>query len=167
MSRAALIDVYISGLNLTEVAIVGAGKRCRIHIDGDGEIAPGEPVACRYYFKASHAELVLMTIGKEGVTDQAPAALAEAIERTAAMLGAPHQTPAELRAAAAEQVAEIVERVKSAGLSGRLKMWNKRYRQYRLVQIAKSEPAIPYASYIEQAVTLPTVKQLAASGRTV
>jgi hypothetical protein len=135
MSRADLIQTYIEALNLTEVAVVGAGKRCRIQT---GEIAPGEPVASRYYFKASHAELVLATIGKEDVTGKPPAALVDAIERAAAMLGAPFQTPDGLRKAAAEQVAEIVERVKMAGLSGKLKRWNAAYRQYRLGQLEKS-----------------------------
>jgi hypothetical protein len=167
MSRAALIDVYISGLALAEVAIVGAGRRCRIHTDGDGDLAPGEPVAQRYLFKPSHAELVLAEIGPEGLSGQPAGALADAIERAAAKLGARHHSPAELRKAAAEQVAEIVERVKSAGLSGRLKMWNKRYKQYRLEAVAKSEPAIPYANYIEIVVTTPTVRQLAATGRMI
>jgi hypothetical protein len=165
MSRADLIQTYIEALNLTSV--VGAGKLCRIHTDGDGEIPPGEPVACRYFFKPSHAELVLATIGQDGMSGQPVATLAGAIEQTAATLGAGWQTPDTLRKGAAEQVDEIVERVKAAGLSGRLKMWNKRYKQYRVAQLEKSEPAIPYASYIERAVTLPTVKQLAMTGRTV
>jgi hypothetical protein len=164
MSRAALIDVYISGLNLTEVAVVGAGRRCRIET---GEIAPGEPVAHRFFFRASHADLVLAAIDKEGLPSKSPARLVDAIERTAAKLGAPFMTLDELRKAAEVQVAEIVERVKTAGLSGKLKRWNAAYRQYRLEAVARAEKAIPYANYIEQAVTMPTVKQLAASGRTV
>jgi hypothetical protein len=167
MSRADLVQTYIEALNLTPVAIVGAGRRCRIHTDGDGDLAPGEPVAHRFYFKPSHAELVLATIGPEGLAGRPAGALVDAIERTAAMLGAPHQTPEQLHKAAADQVAEITARVKAAGLSGRLKRWNAAYKQYRLAQLEKSEPAIPYANYIEQAVTLPTVKQIAQSGRTV
>jgi hypothetical protein len=167
MSHSSLVETYIAALNLTEVAIVGAGRQCRIHTDGDGEIAPGEPVAHRYYFKASHAELVLMTIGKDGMSGKPAGALADAIEQAAATLGAPYQTPAGLRKAAEAQVAEIVERVKAAGLSGRLKRWNAAYRQYRLDAVAKSEKAMPYACYIEQAVTLPTIKQIAATGMTV
>jgi hypothetical protein len=164
MSHASLIETYISALNLAEIAIVGAGRQCRVIT---GEIAPGEPVACRYFFKPSHAELVLATIGPEGLSGKPAGELAASIERTAAMLGARHQSPEQLRKAAEEQVAEIVERVKTAGLSGRLKMWNKRYRQYRLAQVAKAEPAIPYAAFIERVVTTPTVKQLAMSGRSV
>jgi hypothetical protein len=167
MSRADLVKTYIAALNLASVAVVGAGRRCRIHTGGDGDLAPGEPVACRYYFKASHAELLLATIGQEGCTDQPAAALAALIEQAAAMLGAPFQTPDGLRKTAGLQVAEIVERVKMAGLSGKLKRWNASYRQYRLAQIEKGEPAIPHASYIERVVTAPTVRQLAASGRTV
>jgi hypothetical protein len=81
LSRASLIDVYISGLNLATVAIVSSGRRCRIT---EGEPAPGETVKHRFYFKPSHAELLLATIDLEGVTDQAPAAVAALIERTAA-----------------------------------------------------------------------------------
>jgi hypothetical protein len=54
-----------------------------------------------------------------------------------------------------------------AGLSGKLKRWNASYKNYRQAQIEKGEPAIPHASYIERFVTAPTVRQLAASGRTV
>jgi hypothetical protein len=166
MARADLIQTYIDSLQLTEVAIFGAGRQCRIHTDGDGDLAPGEPIACRYFFRPSHAELVLATIGQDDMSGR-PAALAASIEQAAATLGAKWQTPDALRKAAAEQVDEITERVRSAGLSGRLKMWNKRYRQYRLGQLEKSEPAIPYAAFLEQVVTLPTVRQLAMSGRTV
>jgi hypothetical protein len=167
VSRTDLIQTYIEALNLTEVAIVGAGRQCRIHTDGDGEIAPGEPIAHRYFFKPSHAELVLATIGPEGLSGQPAGALVDAIEQTAAKLGARWQTPDGLRKAAAAQVAEIVERVKTAGLSGKLRHWNARYKQYRLGQVAKAEPAIPYAAFIERSVTLPTIREIAASGRTV
>ena len=108
-----------------------------------------------------------VTIGQDGLSGQPAAALAASIERTAARLGARWQTPDGLRKAAAEQVAEIVERVKMAGLSGKLKRWNASYKQYRLAQIEKGEPAIPHASYIEKVVTMPTVRQLAMSGRMV
>ncbi len=83
MSRA-LVETYISGLALTEVAVVGAGKRCRI-IRADGEWAPGEPVARRYFFKSSaHVDLLLAAIGPEGATGKPAAALGEAILRIAA-----------------------------------------------------------------------------------
>jgi hypothetical protein len=41
MSRASLIDAYISGLSLTAVSVVASadGRRCRI--ETGGEIAPG------------------------------------------------------------------------------------------------------------------------------
>jgi hypothetical protein len=108
-----------------------------------------------------------MAIGPEGLSGKPAAALAELIERAAAKLGAPHQTPEQVRKAAGHQVAEIVERVKTAGQRGALKVWNKRYRQYRLAQVAKGEKAIGYWPFLEQAVMLPTVKQLAMTGRTV
>jgi hypothetical protein len=60
-----------------------------------------------------------------------------------------------------------VARVQAAGLSGRLKRWNAAYKQYRLEAVAKSERAMPYSHYIEQVVTMPTVRNVAATGRTV
>jgi hypothetical protein len=74
VSRASLVDVYISRLNLTAVAIVADGRRCRI--ETGGEIAPGEKIEARFYFKPTHADLVLMTIDKEGLSDLPPAASA-------------------------------------------------------------------------------------------
>jgi hypothetical protein len=164
MSHSSLVETYISALNLTSVAIVGAGRQCRVIT---GEPAPGEPIAHRYFFKASHAELVLATIGPEGLSGRPAGTLVDAIERTAAMLGASYVTPTELRKAAAEQVAEITERVRASGQRGALKVWNTRYRQYRLSRVAKAEPAIPYSMFLEQVVIMPTVRQIAASGRAI
>jgi hypothetical protein len=163
--RVPAWSTYIGALNLASITIVGDGRQCRIiHT---GEIPPGERIKHRFYFKPSHAELVLATIEKEGVAGKPAAALAALIERTAAMLGATWMTPDGLRRTAAEQVAEITERVKMAGLSGKLKRWNASYKNYRQAQIEKGEPAIPHASYIERVVTAPTVKQLAMSGRMI
>jgi hypothetical protein len=96
VSRASLIEAYISGLNLTAVAVVSDGRRCRIRT---GEPGPGEKIKRQFYFKPSHADLLLLTIGLDGWTDQALAALAALIERAAAKLGAPYQTIGELRRA--------------------------------------------------------------------
>jgi hypothetical protein len=90
VSRASLIEAYVSALPFAAVAVVQTAGGCRVAVGG--EIAPGETIAARFYFKPSHAELVLMTIGKEGLADKPPAAVAALIERTAAMLGAPHRT---------------------------------------------------------------------------
>jgi hypothetical protein len=164
VSRASLVEAYISALNLTAIAIVSDGLRCRIET---GEPAEGEKIKRQFFFKPSHAELVLMTIGKEGLSGKPPAVLAALIERTAAMLGAPFQTPSELQAAAEHQVAEITARIKAAGTSGALKKWNSRYRQYRIAQVEKREPAICYATFLEQFVIMPTVRSIAATGRMV
>jgi hypothetical protein len=164
MSRADLIQTYIEALNLTAIAVVSDGRRGRIT---EGEPAEGEKIKRQFYFKSSHAELVLMMIDLEGLSGKPPAALVGAIEQAAAKLGAPYQTAGELRAEAERQVAEITARIKAAGLSGALRQWNTRYRQYRLAQIDKSEPAIPYAAFLEMAVILPTVRNIAASGRMI
>jgi hypothetical protein len=76
MSRESLVQAYISGLQLTAVAIVGAGRRCRIIT---GEPAPGETIQHRYFFKPSHVDLLLATIGPEGLSGKPAAALADAI----------------------------------------------------------------------------------------
>ena len=160
MSRADLIQTYISALNLTSVAIVGAGRQCRIQT---GEIPPGEPVAHRFYFKPSHVELLLATIGQDGMSGRPAGALVDAIERTAARLGARWQTPDTLRKLAGQQVDEIVERIKASGQRGALKHWNARYKQYRLAQGAKGEKAIGYWPFLEKAVMTPTVRSIAAA----
>jgi hypothetical protein len=164
MSHSSLIDTYIAALNLTSIAVVGDGRRCRIT---EGEPAEGEKIKHRYYFKPSHAELVLVMIDVEGLSGKPPAALAGAIEQAAAKLGAPYQSPDELRKAAEQQVAEIVERVRASGQRGALKVWNTRYRQYRLAQVEKREPAIPYSAFLEQVVIMPTVRNMAMTGRMV
>jgi len=148
LSRASLVEVYIAALPVVEIAIVGAGRQCRITPSGD--FVPGEPVARRYYFKASHAELVLVTIGQDSMSGRPAATLADAIERAAAMLGAPFQSASELRKAAGLAVAEITARVKLASQEGGLKQINRRYKAYRLAQTAKGEKAVPYAKFIEQ-----------------
>jgi hypothetical protein len=81
ISHASLIQTYIEALNLTAITVVGAGRQCRVIT---GEPAPGEPVAARYLFKPSHAELVLATIGPEGLSGKPASALVDAIERAAA-----------------------------------------------------------------------------------
>jgi hypothetical protein len=157
MCRADLVDAYLSAMKLTSIAVIGAGKQARIET---GEPPPGELIQAQFYFRPSHAELVLATIGRDGMTDKPAPALVASIKQAAATLGAPYKTPGELRSAAECRVAAIVARVKASGRA--LKPWNARYRQYRLAQVAKCEKAIPYAAYIEQAVIAPTVRSFAA-----
>jgi hypothetical protein len=169
MSHSSLVETYISGLNLTSITVVASpdGRCCRIEMGGEIALARCEKIARQFYFRATHAELVLATIDREGATDQAPAAVAAQIERTATALGASHVSPSELRAAAERHVEEIVERIKASGQRGALKHWNARYKQYRLAQVAKGEKAIGYWPFLEQAVMLPTVRDVAATGRMV
>jgi hypothetical protein len=166
-SRESLVQTYIDALPLARVAIVAIpGRGCRVAVGG--EIGPGEKIAHQFFFKPLHIELVLGAAGLgDGPIRQPAVIVAEQIEQAAAKLGARWQTADGLRKVAAEQVDEIVERVKTAGLSGKLKRWNAAYRQYRLEAVAKAEKAIPYAAFLEQVVTMPTVKQLAMTGRTV
>jgi hypothetical protein len=165
MSRASpLVEAYLAALPLVEVAIVGAGRRCRIIA---GEIPPGEPVAQRFFFRSSHAELLFATIGAEGLSGRPAAALGDAVVAAAGMLGARYWTASDLRAEAERQVDEIVERIKAANHRGALKVWNARFKSYRLEQKASGGKAIGYWQYLELAVTLPTVRSIAASGRAI
>jgi hypothetical protein len=149
-----LVEAYLAALPLVEIAIVGAGKQCRILT---GEIPAGEPVAHRYFFKSSHADLLLATIGRDGMSGK-PAA---SIERAAAMLGAPVMTASELRRAAEQAVDEIITRVKIANQDGDLKRINYAFKVYRLEQAAKGEKSITYAGHLE-AFTASLVRQAAA-----
>jgi hypothetical protein len=164
VSRALLIEAYISGLQLTAVTVVADGRRCRMI--RPGEIAPGEKIKHQFFFRPSHAELVHLTIGLDGWIDQQPAALAALIERTAANLGAPYSSPDELRRAAEVQVAEITARVKASNQAGGLKQINRQYKAYRQAQMAKAEKAVPYAKFIEPFVAT-MVRQVAATGRMI
>jgi hypothetical protein len=164
LSRASLVEAYIAALPLAAVAIVSSadGRRCRIHTDG--EPAPGDTIERRFYFKPSHAELVLSTIDLEGWTDHQPAAVAAQIERAATTLGASFHTLAELREAAEEAVVEIQARVDAGRQNGDLKQVNRQYKHYRQQQIARAEKAMPYAKFLEQ-FTASIVRDVAMSGR--
>jgi hypothetical protein len=158
VSRASLVEAYISGLQLTEVAVAGAGKQCRIRTGGD--LAPGEPVAQRYFFKSSHVDLLLATIGQDGLSGRSAAALADAIVQAAASIGAPYRSPAQVRKGAELAVAEIVARVRLANQTGDLRQVNRSYKLYRQQQAEKGEMATSYAAYIEPFI-MTMVKQVA------
>src|SRR5258708_30214225 len=127
LSHASLVETYIAAWNLTAVAIVGAGRRCRIIT---GEPAPGETIQHRYFFKSSHVDLLLSTIGPEGLSSKPAAALADAIVRTAATIGASIRTLMELQAEAEKQVAEITARIRVANQTGDLRQINRQYKAY-------------------------------------
>jgi hypothetical protein len=146
VSHASLVEAYLSGLQLTAVAVAGAGKQCRIIT---GEPASGEPIQYRYFFKPSHVDLLLSTIGQDGLSGKPAAALAELIEQAAAKLGARYQTASAVRKVAEAAVAEILERVQLANQKGGMKLINRQYKAYRLSQIEKGEKAIAYQKFIE------------------
>ncbi len=120
-------------------SFIGAGRRCRI--------ITGEPA--RYFFKPSHVDLLLSTIGPEGLSGKPAAALADAIVQAAATLGAPIRTLGELQAEAERQVAEITARIRVANQTGDLRQVNRQYKAYRLQQLAKGEKATSYSAFIE------------------
>ena len=62
--RVSLIEAYVAALPLTAVAIVSSadGRQCRIETGGTSTPA--------FYFKPSHAELVLSAIDLDGWTEQ-------------------------------------------------------------------------------------------------
>jgi hypothetical protein len=113
VSRASLIDAYVSALPFAAVIVVAVPRGgCRVAVGG--EPAPGEKIERQYYFKASHIELVLGAAGlTDGPIDQPPATIAALVERTARSMQAPFQTAAELRADAEKEVAKIIARVEA------------------------------------------------------
>jgi hypothetical protein len=120
LSRASLIDAYVSALPFVQLAIVAVPSgRCRIETGGTS--APA------FYFKASHLDLLLGAAGlPEGRTvDQSPAAVAALIRRTTADMGAPFETAAEIRAAAEREVDKILARVEATNQAGGLTLINK------------------------------------------
>jgi hypothetical protein len=159
-----LVDAYIAALPLSAVAIVSSadGRQCRIEIDG--ELAPGETIERRFYFKPPHAELVLSMIAPP--LPSSPSALAALIEQSAIDMGAPFQTPDELRKAAEEVVGEVTARIDAGRQNGDLKQVNRQYKIYRQHQIAKAEKAMPYAKSIER-FTASIVRNVAMSGRAI
>jgi hypothetical protein len=165
MSRASLVDVYISSLPFVPVAIVADGRRCRIRT---GEPAEGEKIAHLYYFKPSHIELVLGAAGLgDGPIDEEPAAVAARLVSAARSIGAPFQTPDELRADAEQEVDKILAKVDATNASGGLRELNKAYKAYRLAQIDKAERAVGYHTFIEQKYTIGIVRSVAAVGRMI
>jgi len=92
--------------------------------------------------------------------------VAALIEKTAATMGAPFETAAEIRAAAKIQVAAIVAKVEAARQAGGMKQINRQYKAYRLAQIAKAEKATSYTKFLERFV-ISTVKQVAMTGQMI
>jgi hypothetical protein len=166
MSRDSLIAAYIDSLPFAAVAVLAIpGGGCRVETAAPG--APGETTIARYYFKPSHVDLVLGAAGlADGPIEDPPAAVAALIERTARRMHAPDETEPEIRAAAKIQVDEVTARVRTANQAGGLKQINRRYKAYRMAQVARSERAIPYAKFIEQFIAS-LVRDAAASGRMI
>jgi hypothetical protein len=167
VSRSSLVDVYISSLPFSAVAIVAVpGGGCRVAVGG--EIAPGETTIARYFFKPLHIELLLGAAGlNDAPINQSPDSVAALLEKAARSIGPPYETDVEIRAAAERQVDAIVERVKASNQSGGLKEWNAAYKQYRQAQIAKCEKAIPYSAYLQRVVIARMVRDVATTGRMV
>jgi hypothetical protein len=164
MSRDSLVEAYIEALPLTAVAVVSvAGGGCRI--ERAAQCAPGE--IARYFFKPSHVDLVLSAAGLGGdPIDDPPAAVAALIERTAASMGAPFQSAAELQADAEQEVDKIVAKVEAMRQNGALAKVNAQYKAYRQAQIAKAEKATSYGVFFERFV-MSIVRDVAMSGRMI
>ena len=96
----------------------GAAKAYQSSGSSPGEIPPGEPGAHRFFFRASHVDLLLSAIGRDGMSGKSAEALAAAIEQAADRIGAPFQTLDELRRVAEVQVAEVQARVAAMNQNG-------------------------------------------------
>ena len=156
--RFRIVHRFLEGAFTNRIVSSPDGRQCRIETGGTSTPA--------FYFKPSHAELVLSTIDLQGCTDQPAAAVAALIEQTAASLGAPFQTLAELQEAAAEAVAGIVARVDAMRQNGGLKQVNAEYKRHRQRQVAKAEKATPYAVFLQR-FTTSIVRDVAMTGRMI
>lgn len=147
MSHAKLIDVYLAALSRTVVSVVTDAGVNHARIE-TGDVPAGAAVHARLHFNASHADLVLSAYGLDGRADMSPSELLEAITSTAARLGAEWQTDEEARAAAADTVQAVVDKVEAARQAGGMKEINASYKRYRQEQVAKAERAVPYSTYL-------------------
>jgi hypothetical protein len=122
MSHSSLVENYIAALPFAPVAVVAipGDSRCRVETAAAAPGAPGEKTIARYFFKPSHVDLVLGAAGLGGPIDEAPAAVAARIEKTAVAMHAPFETAAELRAAAEIEVDKILAKVAATGQAGGL-----------------------------------------------
>jgi hypothetical protein len=161
MSRADLVEAYLSALPLSPVAVIAIpGGGCRVALGG--EVAPGETITQQFYFRPTHVEVVLNAAGlTDTPTDQAPRTVAALIGQAAVAMGAGFQTRAQLRKAAAEAVNEIVARTRVASQNGDLKQVNRQYKAYRLSQTARGLKATSYAKFVE-GFTATVVREAAA-----
>jgi hypothetical protein len=107
-----------------------------------------------------------MTIGKAALAGK-PAALAARIMQAASAIGAPFQTPDELRWVAEEAVDEVQARVAAMNQAGGLSAFNKAYKRYREQQLARAEKAQPYRLFLEQRFTATIVRDVAMSWRAI
>jgi hypothetical protein len=83
LSRASLIDAYISGLALTAVAVVSDGPQQ----DHGRRAGAGREDQAAILFQVIARRLVLATIDMEGLSDQQPGAVAALIEQAAETSG--------------------------------------------------------------------------------
>lgn len=153
MSHAKLIEAYLAASPRTVVSVVtdAEGNGARIET---GDIPASAAIHARLHFNTSHVDLVLSACGLDGRTDMSPPELFEAITSTAERLGAPWQTDKEAKAAAAEAVQAVVDKVEAARQAGGLKEINASYKRYRQQQVTKAERAVPYSAYLRRYTTL-------------
>jgi hypothetical protein len=147
MSRASLVQAYITALPGTIVSIVSSpdGQRSRFET---GAVDAGAIVHARLHFKDSHAELVLSVCGVHDWADMPPWAMLQLISTTAQGLGAQPWNDADIIAAAEDAVDQVVAKVEVMRQNGDLAVVNAGYKRYRLGQVAKGEKAVSYAAHL-------------------
>jgi hypothetical protein len=148
VSRASLVETYISALNLTAVRVVASpdGRRCRIET---GEPAEGEKIKRQFFFKPSHADLLIdddrsgrpgrRTAGRRGCADRASGGKSRGAFPDRGR--APPGRRATGRRGAEQEIAGL-------NTSGELKSFNRRYKLYRQQKAAAGERAMPYSAYL-------------------
>lgn len=164
-TASPLVLVYIDAL---------CGRAIYVHADGLishiglEPLLAQQPAAIFWFDRPAHAELVasrvrenLGVLGERGPDGRimSPTLLViAAVKDVAAELGARWQTQAEIERDAETAVAEVVASVAAARQNGGLQQMNYEYKAYRLTQIEKREPAIPYSAYFEHFTRLLVVR---------
>jgi hypothetical protein len=133
-TKAGFVKAYIEALGFVEC-----------------DAAPGT-----WFEKAEHCEIVIAACHSEypqgfGRTE---------VINAAALLGARWRTTEQLHRDAEIEVEHLLADIEAKRQAGGLKKVNAEYKSYRIAQLSRSEPAVPYSTYFANFVR--TVIRLAA-----
>jgi len=157
MVRIGLALDFIGALDLAAIRIWGMPNKpgCWATFEPSPQLVESklDPINFEtFWLKPSHAQLVHSLCRApadhhEGA-DTDPKVLRDHIVNTAAHLGAPFRSTAEVVAVAYAAVDQILAHVETQRLNGGLAQVNAAYKLYRQQQAAKNERAIPYSAHL-------------------